>query len=87
MNDLQTHEVRVQKLHVVFRAGKYLTITGWHEDIARATVYPSEEQAQRKADLDVGMPCDLIPVLPRPLNPSPQTYAQGGDLDLSLCES
>jgi len=59
---------RYQKLVVIERNGRYFGRAGngpeWVDELRFASVWP-EKQGKMKADIDIGMPCNLLPVEPK----------------------
>lgn len=56
--------LRLQKLCVLRRNGKYwLGGSGWTDHIEMAKVFP-ENQMESRARIDIGMPCEMIYVAP-----------------------
>lgn len=65
--------MRDQLLVVVRRNGKYFTKRGgWVGDVTNAHVWPLN-QARSVARIDIGMPCELVEIVPT-LDPLGKTH-------------
>lgn len=70
---------RGQRLYALERNGRYWTGGGWGADIRLASIYP-EKQAKRMARIDIGMPCELVEVMPSLLAGDDATCLPGAEV-------